>query len=393
MSNTTKSIVVKRGTRVADRLGLIMSNTLKAIETSKEEIFYIAETTRAETQRLIQELAQLKEEIIYTIAEVDKYQKLERRLRQRLMEVSREFGNHSEQEMIKSYTETKDVQVQLQLMQSKEMQLRARRDEIERSLIQMEKTIERAENLLNQVTMAINLLHGGISELSQNNNPEHRQEIAQKIIRAQDEERRRVAREIHDGPAQNLANIVLRLEIAEKLLALDPTRVRAEITDLKGLVRSNLQDIRRIIFDLRPIALDNHGFISALEKYLMTFQETYHLTCDFKVIGKERRLLPAVEVALFRSLQEGLTNIAKHARADWARVLIEYEECQIQVQITDRGIGFNVEEAFANPGDHFGLVGMKERIEMFNGQMILTSIPKKGTTVKLIVPNYEEGWE
>lgn len=393
MSNTTKSIVVKRGTRVADRLGLIMSNTLKAIETSKEEIFYIAETTRAETQRLIQELAQLKEEIVYTIAEVDKYQKLERRLRQRLMEVSREFGNHSEQEMIKSYTETKDVQVQLQLMQSKEMQLRARRDEIERSLIQMEKTIERAENLLNQVTMAINLLHGGISELSQNNNPEHRQEIAQKIIRTQDEERRRVAREIHDGPAQNLANIVLRLEIAEKLLALDPTRVRAEITDLKGLVRSNLQDIRRIIFDLRPIALDNHGFISALEKYLMTFQETYHLTCDFKVIGKERRLLPAVEVALFRSLQEGLTNIAKHACADWARVLIEYEECQIQVRITDRGIGFNVEEAFANPGDHFGLVGMKERIEMFNGQMILTSIPKKGTTVKLIVPNYEEGWE
>ncbi|WP_371200515.1 sensor histidine kinase [Desulfitobacterium sp. PCE1] len=386
-------VVVKRGTRVTDRLGLIMSNTLKAIETSKEEIFYIAESTHAETQRLIQELEQLKDEITHTITEVDKYQKLERQLRQRLMEVSRDFGNHSEKEMMDIYTKTKDVQVQLQLTQSKEIQLRARRDEIERSLKQMEKTIERAENLLNQVTMAINLLHGGISELSQNNNPENMQEIAQKIIRAQDEERRRVAREIHDGPAQNLANIVLRLEIAEKLLALDPDRVRAEIADLKGLVRSNLRDIRRIIFDLRPIALDNHGFISALEKYLMNFQETYHITCDFKIFGKEKHLLPAVEVALFRSLQEGMTNIAKHAHADWARVLIEYEESQIIVQITDRGIGFDVEEALSNPGDHFGLVGMKERIEMFNGQMILSSSPKKGTTVKIIMPNYEEGWE
>lgn len=378
---------------MADRLGLIMSNTLKVIETSKEEIFYIAESTREETQRLTQELAQLKEEIIHTIESVDKYQKFERRLRQRLMEVSRDFRDHSEKQMMETYTQAKDVQVQLQLMQSKEVQLRTRRDEIERSLKQMEKTIDRAENLLNQVTLAINLLHGGITELTQNNNPEHRQEIAQKVTRAQDEERRRVAREIHDGPAQNLANIVLRLEIAEKLLALDPNRVRAEIADLKGLVRSNLKDIRRIIFDLRPIALDNDGFISALEKYLLNFQDTYNLTCDFQVIGDEKRLLPAVEVALFRSLQEGMTNIAKHAHADWARVLIEYEDSNITLHITDHGIGFNVEQAFINPGDHFGLIGMKERIEMFNGQMIVTSSPKQGTTVKLIIPSYKEGWE
>ncbi|AGA69363.1 histidine kinase [Desulfitobacterium dichloroeliminans LMG P-21439] len=379
---------------MTDRLGMIMSNTLNAIESSKEEIFYIAETTRAENERLTQESSQLKGEILRIIEDVDKYQKLERRFRQRLMEVSRDLGKYSEKVMMDTYTQAKDVQVQLQLLQSKEIQLRNRRDEIERSLKQMEKTIERAESLLNQVTLAINLLHGGIAELSQNNSPEHMQETALKIIRAQDEERRRIAREIHDGPAQNLANIVLRLEIAEKLLALDPSRVRTEISDLKGLVRANLQDIRRIIFDLRPIALDQQGFITALERYLINFQETYSLICDFQVLGKEKQLLPAIEVAIFRSLQEGMTNIAKHAHTNWARVLIVYEDSQITIQITDRGNGFNVEEAFVNPGDHFGLIGMKERIEMFKGQMKIRSSHLKGTTVKLIIPtSKEEGWE
>jgi len=371
-----------------------MSNTLKAIELSKEEIFFIAESTRAEVQRLVEELNGLKEEINTTIAEVDKYQKLERRYRQRLMEVSRDFQQHSEHEMMDVYSRTKDVQTQLQLLQAKESQLRVRRDEIERSLKQMEKTIERAEGLLEQVTMAINLLRGGISELS--NSPGSKQEIAQRIIKAQDEERKRIAREIHDGPAQNLANIVLRLEIAEKLLALDPDRVRAEITDLKSLVRSNLQDIRRIIFNLRPIALGKDSFVSALEKYLLNFQENYSIVCDFQVKGKEKRLLPELETALFRSVQESMSNIAKHSRADWARVLVEFDEGQIIIQITDRGIGFKAEEVLANPGEHFGLIGMKERIEMFDGQMILNSAPKKGTTVKLVIPvnkENKEGWE
>ncbi|MEL1135977.1 sensor histidine kinase [Desulfitobacterium sp. THU1] len=379
---------------MTDRLGIIISNTLNAIESSKEEIFYIAETTRAENERLKQESSQIKGEILRIIDDVDKYQKLERRLRQRLMEVSRDFGNYSEKVMLDTYTQTKDVQVQLQLLQSQENQLRSRRDEIERSLKQMEKTIVRAETLLNQVTLAINLLHGGIAELNHNNPPENRQETALKIIRAQDEERRRIAREIHDGPAQNLANIVLRLEITEKLLALDPNRVRTEISDLKGLVRANLKDIRRIIFDLRPIALDQQGFISALDRYLINFQETYSIICDFQVLGKERNLLPAIEVALFRSLQEGMTNIAKHAHTNWARILIVYEDSQITIQITDRGNGFNVDDAFINPGDHFGLIGMKERIEMFKGQMKIKSSPLKGTTVKLIIPtSNEEGWE
>ncbi len=387
MSNTEKrKSKLKRGTTLADRLSTIMQKTLQAIESGKEEIFYIAETTRAETQRLTQELAQLQVDIIETINNVEKQQKLERRLRQHLMEVSRDYKTYSENEMLKTYTHTKDVQVQLQLLQARELQLRSRRDEIERSLRQMETTVERAENLLSQVTLAVNLLHGGISELSQTQNLELRQEIGLRVIRAQEEERRRVAREIHDGPAQTLANIVLRLEIAEKLLELDPSRVRAELMDLKNLVRSNLQDIRRIIFDLRPMALDDLGIIPALKKYLDNFQEAYSFTCEFLVEGREKRLLPAMEVALFRLIQEGMTNIAKHAGTDWAKIQLLFKDELTSVRITDYGNGFNVKLAFDNPGDHFGLIGMKERVEMFSGQFTIQSQSGEGTTLEFSMP-------
>ena len=379
---------------MADRLGTIIHNTLKAIESGKEEIFYIAEITRTETQRLTQELAQLRVEIIDTIENVEKQQKLERRLRQHLMEVSRDYKTYSEKEMMETYSQTKDVQVQLQLLQAKELQLRSRRNEIEHSLRQMETTIERAENLLSQVTLAVNLLHGGINELSQTQNLEQRQEIGLRVIRAQEEERRRVAREIHDGPAQTLANIVLRLEIAEKLLELDPSRVRAEIKDLKNLVRVNLQDIRRIIFDLRPMALDDLGIIPALEKYLDNFQKAYSVTCEFLVEGREKRLLPAMEVAVFRLIQEGMTNIAKHASTDWAKILLLFKDELTTVRITDYGNGFNVKQAFENPGDHFGLIGMKERVEMFSGQFSIQSQSAKGTTLEFSIPTkHEEGLE
>lgn len=387
MSNTEKrESKLKRGTTLSDCLSTIMQKTLQAIESGKEEIFHIAETTRAETQRLTQEFAQLRVDIFETITNVEKQQKLERRLRQHLMEVSRDYKTYSEKEMLETYTQTKDVQVQLQLLRARELQLRSRRDEIERSLRQMQTTVERAENLLSQVTLAVNLLHGGISELSQTQNLELRQEIGLRVIRAQEEERRRVAREIHDGPAQTLANIVLRLEIAEKLLELDPSQVRVELIDLKNLVRSNLQDIRRIIFDLRPMALDDLGIIPALKKYLDNFQETYSFTCEFFVEGREKRLLPAMEVALFRLIQEGMTNIAKHAETNSAKIQLHFKDELTTVRIIDYGNGFNVEQAFKNPGEHFGLIGMKERVEMFNGQFSIQSQSGEGTMLEFSIP-------
>lgn len=376
---------------MADRLEEILKNTLNTIETGKEEIFFIAETTRSETQRLTQELLSLKTEIIHVINEVDSQHKIERVARQKLVVVNKEYKRYSDKEMMEAYKEAKDAQVKLQLLQAKEVQLRNRRDEIERSLRQMEATIERAENLITQVSMAITLLQGGIAEISKIPLQEQRQEIGLRVIKAQEEERRRVAREIHDGPAQTLANIVLRLEIAEKLLELDSGRVKAELKDLKNLVRMNLQDIRRIIFDLRPMVLDDLGFVPALLKYIDNFRNTYGINCELIIEGKEKRIIPAMEVALFRLIQEGMTNVAKHAKTDRATITITFQEEWTITKVKDYGQGFNVEKAFETPGEHFGLLGMRERVEMFLGQFSIESSFEQGTMIEIAIPVTREG--
>jgi len=372
-------------------LGEILKNTLKAIESGKEEIFFIAETSRTETHRLINELSQLKSDIVEIISQVDYHEKVERKKRQKLMEVNRAYQKHTHEEMMQAYAEAKDAQVKLQLLQQKEVQLRKRRDDLERSLSQMQITIERAQNLMTQVSMAISLLQGGVVEALQTQSHEQRLEMGLRVIRAQEEERRRVAREIHDGPAQTLANIVLRLEIAEKLLELDPSRVKAELKDLKNLVRANLQDIRRIIFDLRPMALDDLGIVPAISKYLDNFQETYGINCQLLIEGRERRLLPAMEVALFRLVQEGMTNVAKHAHSTKVEIQLIYKEDWTITRIRDYGKGFEVKSAMNAPGEHFGLVGMRERVEMFSGRFSIQSIIGKGTSIELSIPSNQEG--
>jgi two-component system, NarL family, sensor histidine kinase DegS len=376
---------------LSDQLGEILKNTLTAIESGKEEIFFIVETSQIETHRLINELSQLKSNITAVILQVDNQEKLDRRMRQKLMEVNSALEKHTQEEMFETYTQAKDAQVNLQLLRAQEAQMRKRRDDLERSLRQMQESLERAQNLMTQVNMALILLQDGVAEVLQTQSHEQRMEIGLRVIKAQEEERRRVAREIHDGPAQTFANIVLRLEIAEKLLELDPSRVKAELNDLKSLVRSNLQDIRRIIFDLRPMALDDLGIVPAISKYLDNLQENYGIICELRIEGREKRLFPAMEVALFRLIQEGMTNVAKHAHSAKADIsLIHQDDCTI-VRIRDYGKGFDVNSALNAPGEHFGLIGMRERVEMFFGHFSIQSTLGKGTTIELSIPSKQKG--
>ncbi len=369
-----------------DRLSDVFEATLKAVEDGKEEIFNIYEITRSEIQRLNKELEFLTLEISETIKRVDDQQKNEKRLRQKLMEVNRNFKNYNERQMLEIYTEAKDAQVELQLLQAKELQLRTRRDDIERSLKNLDGTVIRAENLMNQVGLAIRLLKEGITEISQLYSNDQRKELAFRIIKAQEEERRRVAREVHDGPAQSLANIVLRLEIAEKLLMIDHEKVKKELKELNNLVRENLRDIRRIIFDLRPIHLDNYGIVETIKNYTNNYEKTYGIECQLIVEGTEKLLDPSIELALFRLVQEGMTNVAKHADSPKCEVCLQFLDDRIIGQIIDYGKGFNTKEVMNNPGEHFGLIGINERIEMYSGKFTIKSAQGKGTIFEFGLP-------
>lgn len=192
----------------------IVSETLSAIEKSKHQIYEIAETARTESDRVKNELQELQRQVMFTIEQVDNLERLEKAARFRLMEVSKNFHKYSEEEVRIAYEKARELQVELGSLREREHQLKLRRNDLERSLRKLMGTVEKAEGLMTQVGVVLEYLGGSLTMI--NNELEvvnQRRLLAPKIIQAQEEERKRVAREIHDGPAQSMANVVLRTEV------------------------------------------------------------------------------------------------------------------------------------------------------------------------------------
>nr|WP_088554097.1 sensor histidine kinase [Calderihabitans maritimus] len=368
-------------------LDKVIKQTLATLEKSRDQILDIADNARSERERIKAELQEIQNQVKKTIDEVDLLERKEKQARIRLMEVSRNFHKYTEEDMRQAYEKARQLQIRLGLLRERETQLRLRRDQLEISLRKLEETVEKAENLASQVGVVLNFLGGNLQELSnQLEEIQQRQLLGLRIIKAQEEERKRVAREIHDGPAQSLANVILRAEICEKLLAIDPSRVGKELSELKNLVKQSLQDVRKIIFDLRPMVLDDLGLIPTLKRFMANLQEESKLEVDFTVLGQEERLAPALEVAVFRLVQEALNNVKKHARASRVQVRLETTPERINVSVKDNGCGFNPQEVFGGKGESYGLIGMRERVELLEGKINIDSAPGKGTQIRISIP-------
>ncbi|KUK84149.1 MAG: Sensor protein DegS and signal transduction histidine kinase [Pelotomaculum thermopropionicum] len=369
-------------------LDRIIKDTLEAIERSKIQIYDIAENSRLEMARVKKELKEVKSEVADVIGQVDELTAKEKKSRLNLVEVSKDFDRYSEKDIKQAYEDAYKLQVELIKLQESEKLLRYRRNHLEVSLRRLENTVYRAEKLISQMGIVFNFLSGELQNLnSKIGEIKEAQQMAIGIIRAQEEERKRVAREIHDGPAQSMANIVMRAEYCLKLLDLDPGKVREELVSLQNLVRMSLLDVRKIIFDLRPMVLDDLGLAPAIKRYLSDYKEQYGLQVDFLFFGEQRRLDSAIEVALFRIIQETITNVRKHAQAKRAIVKIEQLNEKINIHIKDNGRGFNLDEIMTDKNRKgYGLVGMRERVQLLKGEINIITAPGQGTSINISVP-------
>ncbi|MDD4335247.1 MAG: histidine kinase [Desulfotomaculaceae bacterium] len=369
-------------------LDRIIKETLAAIERGKMQLYDIAENTMLEMARVGEELAGVKEDVSDTIYQVDETIIEEKKARIRLVEVSKDFHRYTEEDIKTAYDNAYMLQVELVKLREREKLLRYRRDHLEISLRRLQNTAQRSEKLVSQMGLVFNYLSGGLKDLNiKINELQKTQEMALGIITAQEEERKRVAREIHDGPAQSMANIVMRAEFCLKLLDMHPEKVRDELIALQLLVRSSLTDVRKIIFDLRPMVLDDLGLRPAIKRYLSNYNEQYGLQIEYLFFGQQRRLNSTVEVALFRIIQEMVTNIRKHARAKNAVVKIELLRKKINIYVKDDGIGFDLDTAMTDKdGEGYGLIGMRERIQLLKGEMNIISAPGQGTSISVSVP-------
>lgn len=367
-------------------LDRVIKKTIRAVEESKQQIFEISEHAHREEQALFQELQEVENEVAQVIEEVDQLEVQYRISRMKLAEVSRNFKKYSEEDIRLAYDLANKKQLELFVAREREGNLRKRRDDLQLRLKNLAHTIKHAEKLATRVTVVFDFLSGNLNKIGdQLEKVQHRQMLGLKIIQAQEEERKRVAREIHDGPAQMMAHVVFRAEIAERLLEEDVEKARRELHELKDTVRSSLTEVRKIIFDLRPMVLDDLGLIPAIRKYLDHFEQRFGIACRFQLIGEEKRLSSTMEVALYRLIQEALSNVAKHSKADQVEIKLEFRSDKVAASIKDNGVGFEY-----NPkklgSTNFGLVGMSERVELLEGKMDIQTARGAGTRVMFTIP-------
>lgn len=365
-------------------LDKIVKNTIAAVELGKTQIYDIYEAARSEVEHVKKDVERVKQETVDIIFKVDELEKKERRSRLKLVEVSRNFSIYSEEDIKKTYDETKNIQVELAVTRAQEQSLRRQRDEMELRLRSIKDTVVKAEQLTTQVGAVLGYLGdqmGGV--VLKIESMQQSQLFGSKIIKAQEEERRRVSREIHDGPAQAMANIVFRAEVCERLIDLDMVRAKKELGDLREQVRSCLKETRKIIFDLRPMTLDDLGLVPTVKRFLDTAKERSGIISAVRVLGEERRLDSYVEVGLFRTIQEAVNNVEKHAEASVINLVMEFRREALSVTIEDNGKGFDTAENVGN--ESFGLLGMRERINLLNGEFTIKSLKGTGTKINIKV--------
>jgi signal transduction histidine kinase len=242
------------------------------------------------------------------------------------------------------------------------------------------------ETIASQLTIAIeNASRYGESQARET----LRGELLHQVVSAQERERQRIARELHDGTGQALTALGLGFAAASVNVQHNPNLAAVQLTELKTMSMQALQELRDLISDLRPSLLDDLGLVPALQSQVQSFTQRTGVPVDFVLNGRRQRVQAEIETIVFRIAQEALTNVAKHAQASRVTVQIGFDENVLNLEIRDDGAGFEPPAAFeAADGPHqvWGLLGMQERVALVGGSCVVHSKPGEGTAVQVTIP-------
>jgi signal transduction histidine kinase len=208
--------------------------------------------------------------------------------------------------------------------------------------------------------------------------------LSQRLMKAQEDERLHLSRELHDESGQLLTALTVQLGLLDRNLD-KSADMRAKIEELKTTANEIQENLHRLAINLRPASLDHIGLVMTLRQYITEFNRQYDLSVDFEAVGIEETRLPSdVETTIFRIVQETLTNVISHAHAKHVDILLSLHNQRVILVVEDDGVGFT--PLSLNAEDHLGLFGMRERVEMLGGEFMLESAPGKGTTIKAEIP-------
>ncbi|WP_350344112.1 histidine kinase [Proteinivorax tanatarense] len=366
-------------------LNQITDRVVKTIEQGKSDIFEIAEKARGEEAIVVQQLTTIKKEVNEIIDEVDRTEVKEKKARLRLMEVSKRFEQHTQENIQAAYEVAHNLNIKLFSLRQKEQALIEKRNELEQRLSSIKEMVQRAERVAAHVSSAFDYLVNNLySVRHQLANFQQAKNVGYKIIEAQEIERKRLARDIHDGPAQSLANLTLGAEIWEHEVNRNHTKTKECFDNIKSESRKILTEIRRIIYQLRPMTLDDLGLVPTINRFCEDFNEQNKVQLEFVSFG-ERKIEKNIEVTLYRIVQEAVQNMLKHSEATRGIIKLDLSN-KVTLLIRDNGKGFCPENVLGDlKAEKFGLLGMKERVNLLGGEFEIKSSPGKGTSINVVI--------
>jgi two-component system sensor histidine kinase DegS len=368
----------------------IIKKTIENIDSSKDQIINIIENARTEYEYLKTEIENIKGEINSIIKEVDALEILDRLAREKLAHVSKHFNKYKEADVKTAYEKAYDVKIKYITKQNEEKALRAKRSQFEISFKKIKETVESAETVINQIGIAASYLKGEILSVIEGMDKGSEMLMGIKILEAQENERKRISRDIHDGPAQHIANMVMRVDICEKIIKEDVNEGLRELSELKEMIKLALKDVRNIIFDLRPMTLDDLGLKQTIEELINSFKQNTNIRVVFKTKDNNNNNVESIiQVAIYRIIQEIFNNIHKHSSATSVELSLEYGTKYLQLIVKDNGNGFDVEstlEKVKTKGESYGILGILDRVKQLQGEIDIESSKGCGTVYIVKLP-------
>jgi two-component system sensor histidine kinase DegS len=347
-----------------------MSENEAAAELSPLEKFIEDSQSRLEkTQRELQEIGMLVEQ---SQGEIEKLAARNTEVTARLHQMQAHFDTVPREDIRENYESALDAQQRLFTMRG-----------------QLEKLESDHKHLLGTseyIDRAMDLLGANPDIVVEEETSQGKGDVMGKIIQAQEEERRKISRQIHDGPAQVLSNFILQTEIATRLFENNPEQARVELETLKESASTSFAKVRDFIFELRPMMLDDLGLVPTVKRYAEAFKEKSGLEINIVSTGQEGRLEAHREVIIFRAVQAVLANTRDHAQATQVKIVIDIDTDTIRVSMEDNGKGFD--PAIVEEDEYLthGLALISKQIVELDGTIEIDSKPGEGTRIAVMLP-------
>lgn len=372
------------------KLDKIIEKALCSINESHEEIKEISYFAKNEYFDLEEEFMKLKIESSNILKRIEELEVSLKKSKSKLLYVNKNHEKFTETQMKEIYENTDALRLELAVENERGNNIIKRRNELELHLKSAKRIYEKADKLSNDFSVAYSVLAGDLNQISQQvDNLQDKEIWGVKVLEAQELERKRIARDMHDGPTQNLSNLILKTELCIKIIDKDVDRTKLELHALKKLIRVTIDETRRLIHNLRPMSIDDLGLIPTLERLIDEMKNEVSFEVVFNHDKKINNDLDAITtISIYRICQEALNNIRKHSLATNVVIELYIENEDLILIITDNGIGFDIEHIKLNLDDNrgFGISMMRERTNLLLGDFSIYSINKKGTTITVKLP-------